>query len=309
MRTQFQAGAWLWLGCCQFFVAEQIARLGWAGHYSMARDYISDLGAVHCELHACSSLHWLMDGSFVLQGLLIFFGTVLVWGLFAGSTLDRIGLGLLAIAGIGVLFVGLAPEDVNFRFHILGAVANFSRQRFGDGVARDGDDAALSVPRDRGQGEGLDHLCCRVCGAAGDGGVGLSWQPVLGSSGLAGGYCGEVGGVSAAAVVDVDGLFVAAFPQQLVEVIREGFSAGGVVRAFAHPTLRKSPKDGAPLFVVYLRVLRASLAEDEHSEEKDPEHSHGVPVPGSAVHDDLPQFDAAEKNERQHCAGKRHYSQ
>jgi hypothetical membrane protein len=32
---------------------------------------------------------------------------------------------LFVIAGVGVLEVGLVPEDVNFRLHILGAVANF----------------------------------------------------------------------------------------------------------------------------------------------------------------------------------------
>ncbi len=42
-------GAALWLLCFQFFVGEQIARLGWPGHYSMARNYISDLGAVRCD--------------------------------------------------------------------------------------------------------------------------------------------------------------------------------------------------------------------------------------------------------------------
>ena len=63
-------GAGLWLFCFQFFVGEQIARLGWAGHYSMARNYISDLGAVRCGGAAsCSSLHWVMNASFVLQGL------------------------------------------------------------------------------------------------------------------------------------------------------------------------------------------------------------------------------------------------
>src|SRR5271156_5509570 len=40
-----KVGACLWLLCFQFFVAEQIARLGWTGHYSMRRNYISDLGA------------------------------------------------------------------------------------------------------------------------------------------------------------------------------------------------------------------------------------------------------------------------
>jgi hypothetical membrane protein len=119
-------GAGLWLCCFQFFVGEQIARLGWPGHYSMARNYISDLGAVHCDgSAACSSLHWVMNGSFVLQGLLIVFGAVLVRGFFPAKPVYRIALALFAIAGVGVLEVGLAPEDVHFRLHLLGAVVHF----------------------------------------------------------------------------------------------------------------------------------------------------------------------------------------
>jgi hypothetical membrane protein len=119
-------GAGLWLFCFQFFVAEQIARLGWAGHYSMTRNYISDLGAVRCGgSAACSSLHWVMNGSFVLQGLLIAFGAVLVRSFFPARPVYRIGLALFFIAGLGVLEVGLVPEDVNLRSHVLGAVAYF----------------------------------------------------------------------------------------------------------------------------------------------------------------------------------------
>jgi hypothetical membrane protein len=69
-----RVGAGLWSLCFQFLVAEQIARLGWSGPYSMARDYISDLGS------ARSPLHWVMNGSFVLQGFLIFFGALLACG-------------------------------------------------------------------------------------------------------------------------------------------------------------------------------------------------------------------------------------
>jgi hypothetical membrane protein len=112
-------GACLWLFCFQFFVAEQISRLGWTGSYSMTRDYISDLGS------ARSSLHWVMNGSFVLQGFLIFFGAVLVRRIFPAGWIYRVVLLLLAIAGVGVLAVGVFPEDVNFQSHILGAVANF----------------------------------------------------------------------------------------------------------------------------------------------------------------------------------------
>jgi hypothetical membrane protein len=124
-RGSRRLGAYLWSFCFQFFVAEQIARLGWTGHYSMALDYISDLGAIR------SPLHWVMNGSFVLQGLLIFFGAVLVGPFFPPRWVYRVVLVLLAVAGVGVLFVGLFPEDSDFRLHILGAVAHF----FGGNVA------------------------------------------------------------------------------------------------------------------------------------------------------------------------------
>ena len=109
----------MWLCCFQYFVAEQITRLGWTGHYSMARNYISDLGAAE------SRLHWVMNGSFVLQGLLIFFGVVLVRDFFPPRPVYRVALVLLAIAGAGVLVVGLVPEDTNTRLHLQGAVAHF----------------------------------------------------------------------------------------------------------------------------------------------------------------------------------------
>jgi hypothetical membrane protein len=117
MRSRWRAS--LWFCCFQFFVAEQITRLGWIGHYSMARNYISDLGA------AVSPLHWVMNGSFVLQGLLIFLGAMLVRDFFPARWLYRCALILFAISGAGVFLVGLFPEDTNAGLHVEGAVAHF----------------------------------------------------------------------------------------------------------------------------------------------------------------------------------------
>jgi hypothetical membrane protein len=114
-----EVGFRLWALCFQFFVCEQIARLGWPGTYSMTHDFISDLGA------ARSPLHWVMNGSFQLQGLLIFFGAVLVRRFYPAKPVDWIALSLLAVAGVGVLVVGLVPEDKDIRLHLLGAAANF----------------------------------------------------------------------------------------------------------------------------------------------------------------------------------------
>lgn len=128
-------GAVLWLLCFQFFVAEQIARLACTTPYSMSKNVISDLGAVHCGViaaasrgsaHAvCSPLHGMMNGSFMLQGLLIFFGAVLVRKLFPIGRAFTLALALLALSGLGVLVVGIAPEDAHLQAHTSGAAVNF----------------------------------------------------------------------------------------------------------------------------------------------------------------------------------------
>ena len=105
----------------------------------MARNYISDLGAAE------SRLHWVMNGSFVLQGLLIFFGAVLVRGFFPARPVYRFALVLFAIAGMGVLVVGLVPEDTNARLHVQGAIAHFLAGKPGDDRAWPCRDAPLSA--------------------------------------------------------------------------------------------------------------------------------------------------------------------
>ena len=91
----------------------------------MIRDYISDLGALQCQPLVCSSLHWVMNGSFVLQGLLIVSGAVLTRAVFSEGRAYALIFALFVVAGLGVLLVGLVPEDSNFHLHILGAIANF----------------------------------------------------------------------------------------------------------------------------------------------------------------------------------------
>jgi hypothetical membrane protein len=121
--TSRRWGGALWVGCLQFFVAEAIASAGFVGSYSFRRNYISDLGAVGCS-GGCSPLRALMNASFVLQGVLIFVGAAVVWPLFPRGALSRFALGLVAASGLGVVLVGLAPEDSAPGWHYLGAAEN-----------------------------------------------------------------------------------------------------------------------------------------------------------------------------------------
>jgi hypothetical membrane protein len=132
---QTKVGAILWIFCLQYFLAEAVSILGWRGSYSLADNYISDLGAVQCGVRAggltdmtgplCSPLHVLMNASFLAQGLLIVGGALLVWPLFPKKALWLLAMLLIGAAGMGVFIVGLAPEDVKPKLHYLGAVENF----------------------------------------------------------------------------------------------------------------------------------------------------------------------------------------
>jgi hypothetical membrane protein len=117
-RTAPWLGAGWWALCFQFFVAEQIARLGWPGQYSMTGNWISDLGAAN------SPRHWIMNGSFIVQGVLISVGAILMRRLFPAKGSYRVALLLFLVSGVGVLVVGLVPEDSNAQVHRVAALAH-----------------------------------------------------------------------------------------------------------------------------------------------------------------------------------------
>jgi hypothetical membrane protein len=122
---RIRTGAVCWILCLQYFAAEAVAIAGWRCPYSVLENYISDLGAVICAGRLCSPLHAMMNASFVLQGVLISAGAVLVWPALLRRWSGSLGLGLVAASGLGVFIVGLAPEDFAPGWHYLGAAENF----------------------------------------------------------------------------------------------------------------------------------------------------------------------------------------
>ncbi|MBB3081890.1 putative membrane protein [Geodermatophilus sabuli] len=111
--TRYRWGALAWLLTLQFFVVETVVQLQ-AGGYSRADALISELGA------GTSPGHLLMNASFVVQGLLIATGNLLLRPALAG-TAGRVAPALLAAAGIGVLVVGVFPMDGQQAVHEAGA--------------------------------------------------------------------------------------------------------------------------------------------------------------------------------------------
>lgn len=132
MTARIRWGAILWASSIQFFIAQVIVALGWTTAYSLATRYISDLGNTACapypagsSTYVCSPWHLGMNASFVLLGVTMVAGAVLIAGAFRAGWLRGSGLGLIAAAGIGVFLVGLFPENENIAAHTLGAGLNF----------------------------------------------------------------------------------------------------------------------------------------------------------------------------------------
>jgi len=178
--TSRRRGGWLWVGCLQYFAAEAIAAAGYRGSYSFRRNFLSDLGAVSCgEGAGCSPLHPLMNASFLLQGVLIFAGAVVVWPLFPKG-LAKLALGLTAASGLGVAVVGLAPEDAAPGWHYLGAAENLLLSNAGAALLG----AALLRERPAPRAVGLLSVGLGVLGLAGLAGLAGGVDFGLGAGGV-----------------------------------------------------------------------------------------------------------------------------
>jgi len=116
--TRIRFGAIAWICTLQFFVVETFAGLGWPG-YDFFTDRISDLGAARSPHHA------LVNASLLLQGALIAGGALLLREAFPPGRLRSLGIAFVAQNGLGVLIVGLVPEDANRALHDVGAILLF----------------------------------------------------------------------------------------------------------------------------------------------------------------------------------------
>ncbi len=121
------------VGTFQFIVAMVVTQLAWTVPYSLQTNYISDLGAVNCGFfpsdsshYVCSPWHDVFNVSIIVMGLLLILAVVLIRTAFPARRSRAIGLGLLALAGIGAIGVGLSPEDVNLSIHTLSAGLAFA---------------------------------------------------------------------------------------------------------------------------------------------------------------------------------------
>lgn len=121
----------VWMSAVQFFVAQAVAQSRWTTPFSLATNFISDLGNTTCGLYAgsgafvCSPWHALMNVSFALQGIIIAVGTLLARPAFACKHVRNWVSLLLGITALCMVGVGLFPENVNHGAHVISAGTQF----------------------------------------------------------------------------------------------------------------------------------------------------------------------------------------
>jgi hypothetical membrane protein len=120
------------IGAAQFFVAQVIVQWRWTTPFSLATNFISDLGNTTCGLYpavggayVCSPWHALMNVSFVLQGVIILAGAALGRAAVEGLRGGWVVLALLVVTALGIAGVGVFPEDVNNGAHVISAGTQF----------------------------------------------------------------------------------------------------------------------------------------------------------------------------------------
>ena len=125
--------AGLWLAAALFYVGSELAAASvFSPPYSYAHNYVSDLGVAVCGTiyeggAICSPLHGLMNGDFIVQGLLFPGAAVaLVWSI---PTAARLAFVVAAtLNGVGNALLGSFPENMPGQFsstmscHVLGAL-------------------------------------------------------------------------------------------------------------------------------------------------------------------------------------------
>jgi len=128
-------GPLVWVLSVQYFVAQLVVAAAWPAPHSWSQNLISDLGNTACgqygQRFVCSPDHALMNASFILLGITMALGSLLIYTEFRRSRASLLGFSAMALAGIGTMLVGAFPENTISAMHGIGAflalgVGNFS---------------------------------------------------------------------------------------------------------------------------------------------------------------------------------------
>jgi hypothetical membrane protein len=134
-RQQIVVGAICWILALEYFIAQLIAQTAWPS-YRMSDYDVSALGVTTCGPfidsitheslgYMCSPLHAVMNTGFLLLGVLIMLGAFLTRSMWPRRRLTTFGLIFVSLGGLGEMFAGLAPGDVNVPMHAAGALLHW----------------------------------------------------------------------------------------------------------------------------------------------------------------------------------------
>ncbi len=125
-----------------YFVGQFITQLGMKSPpYTIRDNTISELAVTSCgpfenpTLHqtvvACSPLHDVMNGAFIIYGTLITIGLILTYPIWPKRKLTKVALFLLILSGICIVIAGFAPGNSNLTLHTVAASIQFLAQNIG----------------------------------------------------------------------------------------------------------------------------------------------------------------------------------
>lgn len=130
MQQQIRLGLFALVGFVTFFIGQAIAQLGTTAPYSASKQAISELGMTTCGyftqpqtgeiVQICSPLHWVLNGSLILHGILTMLAVALaIRPLWPGRRLRKAGLMLLFFGGIEAVVSGFSPQDLTPIAHMI----------------------------------------------------------------------------------------------------------------------------------------------------------------------------------------------
>lgn len=117
-------GSLLWILAVGYLVSEALTAEAWSTPYSYVHNSISDLGVTDC-LQVCSPLHWYMNISFVVMGLLMTAGAVLLRRHIPRGRPRRWAVGLSVVIGVSTAATGFFPADANPIGHFVAVLPGF----------------------------------------------------------------------------------------------------------------------------------------------------------------------------------------
>lgn len=122
-------GPAFWIASVQYFIVQLYVAMDWVQTYSLQNNSISDLGNTACGQYGnnfvCSPFHGYMNASFIILGLTMIAGSILIYREFKQGRAAITGFTFMALAGFGTILVGLFPENTISALHEIGAAQPF----------------------------------------------------------------------------------------------------------------------------------------------------------------------------------------